>query len=159
MFCKHCGVPLEDTVQTCPNCGTDLTEVSETVPEVVEPAPEEIVEVAAEVVPEPVPAAAPSPVPEPAEPAVKVVYKIPPENEPLGAWTYFWLKVLFSVPIVGFIFLMIFTFHGGNLNRRSFARSYWCELLVVLIIITVLLILVLGLGLTFGAPVFKSRGY
>ena len=149
MFCKHCGVPLEDTVQTCPNCGTDLTDapkITEAVSEIV--VPEEVIEL----VPEPVPA------PAPAEPTAKVVYKIPPENEPMGAWSYFWLKVLFRVPIVGFIFLMIFTFHGGNINRRSFARSYWCELLVLLIVVTVILIIVFGIGVTFRTPMIKS-GY
>lgn len=147
MFCKHCGIPLEDTVETCPNCGTDLTnvlEAAEPVCEVAEIAPEETVEVVAEIVPEPIVAAAPPA--EPVESTVKVIYKIPPENEPLSAWSYFWLKVLFSVPIVGFVFLMIFTFHGGNLNRRSFARSYWCGLLVTVIVLSVMAIIVLALG-------------
>lgn len=143
MFCKHCGIPLEEAVETCPNCGTGLTnvlEAAEPISEVTEIAPGEV----AGSVPEPVPAAAPPAVP--AEPTVKVVYQIPPENEPLSAWSYFWLKVLFSVPIVGFVFLMIFTFHGGNLNRRSFARSYWCGLLVTVIVLSVIAIIVLALG-------------
>ena len=151
MFCKHCGIPLEDTVQTCPNCGTELTDATELEVAAVQALPEEVIEPVSEIVPEPVPA----PVPE--EPPVKVVYKIPPENEPMGAWSYFWLKVLFTVPIVGFIFLMIFTFHGGNVNRRSFARSYWCGLLVLLVVITVIVIIVYGIGFTVGAPIFRAR--
>jgi len=146
MFCKYCGIPLEDNPETCPNCGADLTAVAadEPVPEVTA---EPMAEAAPEIVPEVIPAAAPAP----AEPEVKVVYRIPPENEPLSAWSYFWLKVLFCVPIVGFIFLMIFTFHGGNLNRRSFARSYWCGLLVTLIIVSIFIIL----GIAF-AGLFRS---
>ncbi|MBQ7340936.1 MAG: zinc-ribbon domain-containing protein [Oscillospiraceae bacterium] len=151
MFCKHCGTPLEDTVETCPNCGTTLTEVAEPASEVVEIAPGEVVEI----LPEPVPAAA---IPaEPVEPTAKVVYQIPPENEPLSAWSYFWLKVLFSVPIVGFVFLMIFTFHGGNLNRRSFARSYWCGLLVTVIVLAVLALIVYGFA--FNLRLFIPKQY
>ena len=67
MFCKHCGIPLEDTVQTCPNCGTDLTDL--TAPPVApeDTLPAEVIEPVAEIVPEPAPA------PTPEEPPVKVV--------------------------------------------------------------------------------------
>ena len=51
---------------------------------------------------------------------------IPDQYRPLGAWTYFGLNVLFSIPIIGFIFLLICSFSDQNINRRNFARSYWC---------------------------------
>ena len=124
MFCKNCGIPLEDGTQTCPTCGIDLSN-----------------EITAEVTPEETVAAPETPAPV----APTIIYKIPPENEPLSAWSYFWLKVLFSVPIVGFVFLMVFTFHGGNVNRRSFARSYWCGLLVTLIVLAVIMIITFGI--------------
>lgn len=152
MFCKHCGVPLEDTVQTCPNCGTDLTDVleaAEPVSEIVEITPEEVVEVAAEVVPEPVPAAAP----------VAPTVELPPQNRPLSGWAYFGLKLLFAAPIVGFVFLIVFSFSRGNINRRNFARSYWCGLLVALIILAVIAVIAFGIGLTFRAPVYKTYSY
>ena len=56
--------------------------------------------------------------------------------KPLGAWQYFLYQLLFSVPIVGFIFLIIFSFNNSNINRRNFARSYFC-IVVILIVITV----------------------
>lgn len=74
---------------------------------------------------------------------------LPEKYRPLGAWTYFWLSVLFAVPIVGFIFLIIFSFNDSNINRRSFARSYWCAYLIVAIALAVMLIFaaILGVGL------------
>ena len=36
------------------------------------------------------------------------------------------------------IFLCLCLFSGKNINRRNFARSYWCAILVVLILFAVL---------------------
>ena len=65
---------------------------------------------------------------------------------PISAWGYFGYQLLFAIPVIGFICLLIFTFAGGNVNRRNFARSYWCALLVGLIfaIIAVILMMVTG---------------
>ncbi|MBQ8895499.1 MAG: zinc-ribbon domain-containing protein [Clostridia bacterium] len=60
--------------------------------------------------------------------------QIPTRYMPLGAWSYFWLNVLFSIPFVGFIFLIIFSFSNSNINRRNFARSYWCIYVIYAII-------------------------
>lgn len=73
-----------------------------------------------------------------------------PDNRGLlGPWAYFGLQLLFAVPVVGLVFLIIFSFNSGNLNRRNFARSYWCGLIVFLVLLIIVLIfaLVLGYGL------------
>lgn len=77
---------------------------------------------------------------------IKEELVLPRENEPLSAWSYFWLKILFAIPVVGFVFLIVFSCSGANVNRRSFARSYWYGLLVAVIIITVVAILSLAMG-------------
>ena len=60
---------------------------------------------------------------------------------PLSPWAYFGLQILFSIPVIGFIFLIVFSISSGNINRRNFARSYWCVLVVVLIIVGVVLLI------------------
>lgn len=71
-----------------------------------------------------------------------------PENlRPLSPWAYFGLQLLFSVPIVGFIFLIIFSIKRDNINRRNFARSYWCSLIIAAVILLVVFVLALFLGL------------
>ncbi len=62
-------------------------------------------------------------------------YSGPSEYEPLGAWNYFGLTILYSIPLLGFIFLIVHALSGSNVNRRSFARSYFCGLILVLVII------------------------
>lgn len=57
---------------------------------------------------------------------------------PLSPWAYFGLQILFSIPIVGFIFLIIFSISSSNINRRNFARSFWCVYVIAAIVIAVL---------------------
>ena len=68
----------------------------------------------------------------------------------LGPWGYFGLKILFSIPLVGFILLIVFSLDGSHLNRRNFARSYWCAVLVGVILGVVLAIVGLILSMVFG---------
>ena len=71
--------------------------------------------------------------------------QIPDAYKPLSPWAYFWLSVLFSIPVVGFVFLLVYSFNGSNINRRNYARSYWCGLLVVAIVVVVWLIIAFAL--------------
>ena len=68
---------------------------------------------------------------------------LPPEYRPLGAWAYFGYTILFSIPLVGLICLIVFSVSRGNINRRNFARSFWC--VYVLAAILLLLAWILGI--------------
>ncbi|MBR0081359.1 MAG: hypothetical protein IJP98_01315 [Clostridia bacterium] len=59
---------------------------------------------------------------------------LPEKYRPLSPWGYFGYTILFSIPVIGFIFLIIFSISGSNINRRNFARSYWCSLVLALIL-------------------------
>ena len=60
---------------------------------------------------------------------------------------YFGLSILFSLPVVGFIFLIIFSVSDANINRRNFARSYWC----IYVIIAVAAVVAVASGVTLGS--------
>ncbi len=124
MFCRNCGASLDETVNTCPNCGTAVHNEQP----VVIPTPEPVI-----IKTEP------------------VENTIPEEYRPMGAWAYTGLKILFAIPVVGLIFLIIFTFKRSNMNRRSFARSYWCDLLLGVILIVVIVVLFAVLGVSLGS--------
>ncbi len=53
---------------------------------------------------------------------------------PISAWGYVGYTLLFTIPVIGLIFLLWFTFSPRNYNRRSYARAMWCFLLVAVII-------------------------
>ncbi len=66
---------------------------------------------------------------------------IPEEYRPISMWGYFGYQLLFSIPIVGFILLIVFSFGGAkNMNVRNFARSYFCWLIIAVIVAIVLII-------------------
>lgn len=58
---------------------------------------------------------------------------IPSQYKPISAWGYFGYNILFSIPIVGFICLIIFSFDSSNINRRSYARSFFIIYLLIAI--------------------------
>ena len=77
--------------------------------------------------------------------------QIPAQYKPLSPWAYFGYSLLFAIPLVGFILLIVFSFSDENINRRNFARSFWCALLVVVILIVAMIVLGLAFGFTINA--------
>ena len=69
---------------------------------------------------------------------------------PITMWGYVGYQILFSIPIVGFICVLIFAFSAHNINLRNFARSYFCFLIIVLVI--------LGIAIASGAFAAVSYG-
>ena len=54
-------------------------------------------------------------------------------------WGYFWLQILFNTPVIGFIFLVVFALGGTpNINKRNFARSYFCIYVVIIIVLAIM---------------------
>ena len=64
----------------------------------------------------------------------KYIYNGPEQYRPLSPWAYFGYSLLFSIPVIGLIFLLIYSFDDSRINRRNFARSYFCVIALVLII-------------------------
>ena len=50
-------------------------------------------------------------------------FNLPHELEPMGTWAYVGLTILYCVPVIGWIFLIVFSVSGKNFNRRNFSRS------------------------------------
>ena len=124
MFCPNCGKEIKDGATFCEECGAKIIEPPKAAPE-----PE----------PQPVPPVQPTPQPIIVQQPPLTKDTLPAKFRPLGAWAYFGYSILFSIPIVGFIFLIVFSFSGKNINRRSFARSYWCWAILLVIVIAVVL--------------------
>ena len=89
-----------------------------------------------------------NPVPPVQQNYIPVNNVIPPEYTPLSAWAYYGYKLLFMIPIVGFICLIVFSCSSDNINRRNFARSYWCDLVIGLIIFVVALVVTSIIGVS-----------
>ena len=72
---------------------------------------------------------------------------IPDNYKPISMWGYFGYEILFSIPFIGIILLLVFSFGGTkNVNLKNFARSYFCFFLIELII-TIVLAVLIGVGI------------
>ena len=69
-----------------------------------------------------------------------------PEYKPLSPWAYVGYSILFSIPVVGFILLIVFALDSSSINRRNYARSFFCMLLIGIIISIIVAILAVVLG-------------
>ena len=72
---------------------------------------------------------------------------IPYEYEPISMWGYFGYEILFSIPIIGFIFLIVFSFDSSNINRRNYARSFFIIYLLIAIVFLISILFFGGIGI------------
>ena len=70
---------------------------------------------------------------------------IPSNLRPISAWGYVGYQILFSIPLVGFILLIVFSFSDSNINRRNFARSYFAIFLLALIFTVIMSIVLIAI--------------
>ena len=76
---------------------------------------------------------------------------IPNEYKPLSPWAYVGYSFLFSIPFIGFIMLLVFSFDSSRINRRNYARSYFCSMLIGLILAVIIMVFMFGiLGLSYS---------
>lgn len=68
-------------------------------------------------------------------------YNIPEEYKPISMWGYFGYEILFSIPVIGLIFLIVEAVASRNKNVRNFARSYFCFLIIIVIAIIVFMVI------------------
>ena len=57
-------------------------------------------------------------------------------NRSISSWGYVGYSILFIIPVIGFLLLIILSF-SKNTNVRSYARSYWCRLVLAIFLIAI----------------------
>ena len=62
--------------------------------------------------------------PAPAQPQYTVVTAAPEPDQTVSTARFFWFRILFVIPFVGFILSIIMSFAPRNVNFKHFARSY-----------------------------------
>lgn len=104
----------------------------------------------------PAPQANPQPQPRPV--VNNTTNNIPNQYKPLSPWAYIGYNILFSIPIVGFIMMLVFAFDSSNnLNRRNYSRSVLYAYIIVAVLTLVIVgILIALFGMTFFAASSSS---
>ena len=71
--------------------------------------------------------------------------RLPDKYKPITPLGYVGYNILFSVPLIGWIFWLVACF-DENINVRNYARSFLIPLLVALIIVGIGFLIAYGLG-------------
>lgn len=74
--------------------------------------------------------------------------QLPEEYRPISMWGYFGYEILFSIPVIGFICLIVFALGAKNVNKKNFARSYFCYTIICLVIFIVVFAIAMLTGAT-----------
>lgn len=144
MYCKNCGQPNADDAKFCRYCGTPLTAPEMKNGPAAEPSPAQpqSAPFIAQSQPSPAGAAPQTTVQANApQPYVVNVYNgqpkhVPAAYQPIGMWGYFGYDILFMIPIIGWIFNIVFALGGtGNVNLKYYARSKFCLTVLSLIVV------------------------
>ena len=70
---------------------------------------------------------------------------IPEKYKPISMWGYLGYQLLFSIPLIGFILLIVYSLGGTkNINLRNFARSYFCYAIIVVVVIILFILIFAG---------------
>ena len=154
-FCTNCGTTLETDAVFCPECGAKVnlvTPVLQNAGAAVEEAPEKPVQAPQDPQPAaPAPAPAYTPAPAPAYTAASAPDPAPaapaPEKpeEPVRedvsktvkTPAYFWLMLLYAIPVIGLIVMIIMACAARNKSIRNFAKAHLVWLLIGLILLLV----------------------
>ncbi len=151
-FCTGCGKELQDGLMFCTGCGT---KVPEGVPVEASAFKEEI-PAQAEVIKEPVTVQAEPPkqyIPpqqaqqNPQQPPQQAVQQT--ENHSASTAHFFWMMLVYSLPLIGWLICIIMAFAPKNESKKHFARAIliWSIVGIVISIIGLIIMSLLGGGI------------
>jgi len=141
MFCPKCGTEVSDDKAFCPECGNPLKSQAQQNSGAQQAAGAQQVSGGQQTA-----GAQNGARPHPQVQFQSDTVVLPDEYKPISMWGYFGYEILFSIPIVGFIVLIVLSINGKNQNVKNFARSYFCFTIIVLILLVILLVSVAGAG-------------
>lgn len=120
MFCPKCGTEVSDDKAFCPECGNPLKSQTQQNSGAQQAAGAQQTAGAQQ-------SWQATRAQNGARPHSQVQFQsdtvvLPDEYKPISMWGYFGYEILFSIPIVGFIVLIVLSINGKNQNVKNFAR-------------------------------------
>ena len=146
-FCTECGAKLKDGAAFCSECGAK-------VPAGKQPgaAPETPPQTQAQ------PAAAEQQTYQPRQ-TYTVPVSTPPAAQPVSTAYYFWMMLLFAIPVVGLIVCLVTAFSGDDTSRKNFSRAVLIWILVAIVLSIIVAIAIAAVGGSIMNILFNSYRY
>ena len=135
-FCTECGAPLKEDATFCSACGAKAP--AEKKPEA---APE-------------TPAA-----PQPVYQTQQTYTPSAPAAQPVSTAYYFWMMLLFAVPVIGLIVCLVTAFSGEDASRKNFSRAALIWILVAIVLSIIVAIAIAAVGGSIMNILFNSYRY
>ena len=135
-FCTECGAPLKEGATFCSACGAKAP--AEKKPEA---APE-------------TPAA-----PQPVYQTQQTYTPSAPAAQPVSTAYYFWMMLLFAIPVVGLIVCLVTAFSGDDTSRKNFSRAVLIWILVAIVLSIIVAIAIAAVGGSIMNILFNSYRY
>ena len=135
-FCTECGAPLKEGATFCSACGAKAP--AEKKPEA---APE-------------TPAA-----PQPVYQTQQTYTPSAPAAQPVSTAYYFWMMLLFAIPVVGLIVCLVTAFSGEDASRKNFSRAVLIWILVAIVLSIIVAIAIAAVGGSIMNILFNSYRY
>lgn len=121
-FCKRCGAKIPAGINVCPSCGAyenDMPQAQRLQPQ-------------------------PTPQPVQQQPQQVNIYHAPPtEKTAASIGQYIGWTILAAIPLIGWIFVIVFAIDGSDKNRANFFRA---KIILALAIVLIVVIVVLCMG-------------
>ncbi len=153
-FCTGCGKELADGLMFCTDCGTKVPEGAS-----AEVAPVQAESSAQEIKQEPV-IVQEQPVQQPPKQYIppqntqpqqntQQIPSQPAENHSASTAHFFWMMLVYSLPLIGWLICIIMAFAPKNESKRHFARAIliWGIVGIVISIIGLIIMSLLGGGI------------
>ena len=146
-FCTECGAKLKDGAAFCSECGAK-------VPAGKQPgaAPETPPQTQAQ------PAAAEQQTYQPRQ-TYTVPVSTPPAVQPVSTAYYFWMMLLFAIPVVGLIVCLVTAFSGEDASRKNFSHAVLIWILVAIVLSIIVAIAIAAVGGSIMNILFNSYRY
>lgn len=135
-FCTECGAPLKEGATFCSACGAKAP--AEKKPEA---APE-------------TPAA-----PQPVYQTQQTYTPSAPAAQPVSTAYYFWMMLLFAIPVIGLIVCLVTAFSGEDASRKNFSRAALIWILVAIVLSIIVAIAIAAVGGSIMNILFNSYRY
>lgn len=138
-FCTNCGKEIADGVAFCTECGTKAPELTSAPPPQAVPKPQ--TQVPQPQYTQPIPQGQPvyaNQAPLEAEGARKKDF--------VGTAYYFFMMLVYAIPILGFIICLATAFSGENKSKKSFSRAYLLWMIIGLIFTVFAVVALIAIG-------------
>ncbi len=153
-FCTGCGKELADGLMFCTDCGTKVTEGAPAEASAVKeeiPAQTEVIKEPVIVQEQPqqyIPPQNTQTQQSPQQPPMQASQ--PAENHSVSTAHFFWMMLVYSLPLIGWIICIIMAFAPKNESKKHFARAIliWGIIGIVISIVTLIVLSLLGGGIS-----------